>query len=67
MNINESRLLGLKGIVNFSKRYLITLVFPIVCFGAIFKDYNQTLIDKARRAKSQEDTLDKQAVRIESK
>jgi len=61
MNIRERRLLGLKGIFNFSKRYLITVLFPIICFGAIFKDYNQTLTDKARKAKRSEDISDTQA------
>jgi len=51
MNGKISLIVGLKEIVKFSKRYFITTLFPVICFGAIYKDYNQTLKYKAKNSK----------------
>jgi len=51
MNGKVSLVVGLKEIVKFSKRYFITTLFPVICFGAIYNDYNQTLTYKAQKSK----------------
>ena len=46
-------------------RYFVTALFPAICFGAIYKDYCQTLIYKTQ--KSQEDYADSQSVETTTK
>ena len=34
----------------FSKRYFVTVLFPVVCFGLIYKDYQRTTLLKIRKS-----------------
>jgi len=36
--------------LKFSRRHFITVFFPIICFGAIYKDYQRTTMWKIRQS-----------------
>jgi hypothetical protein len=42
-----------KKVLRLAKKHFVTVVFPVFCFGAIYKDYNQTVKYKAQKAAEQ--------------
>ena len=50
----ETKELGAIGkALKFGRRHFITAFFPIICFGAIYSDYNRTTLFKIRKATEQ--------------